>query len=70
MTGYMIAVSGCYVCGGMFSYNVDLVPSFPDERGINQPICAKCIKTINEERAKKGNPPFTILPGAYEPGPA
>ena len=68
MTGYMIAVSGCYVCGGIFQYNPDLVPSFPDNAGVNQPICAKCMLAINTERVKMGNAPFTILPGAYEPG--
>jgi len=68
MTGYMIAISGCYVCGGMFSYNVDLVPSYTDEAGVNRPICERCIAAINVEREKLGNPPFEILPGAYGPG--
>jgi hypothetical protein len=68
MPGYMIAMGGCYICGLFFEFNVDLVPSVPDSQGILQPICEECIKELNIERKKMGNPPFEILPGAYEPG--
>ena len=72
--GFMIATSECIGCGGLFSYNPELVPSIrlnenrePDPNGKREPICRNCVERVNPVRVSRGLKPIEIVPGAYEP---
>jgi len=65
--GYVFMVGGCYVCGGIFSFNPMKVPSIRDLNGVRQAVCRKCVEAANEARKRKGLEPFSITDGAYEP---
>ena len=62
MTGYEIASGPCFVCGRIFTFNVELVPSYE-----NRPICEQCITHANEIREKAGAKLWPVDPRAYEP---
>jgi hypothetical protein len=62
---WMVAISPCWSCGQVFSYNPDLVPSIPID-GVRQPICGKCVERANPRRIENGLEPIEVLPGAYE----
>ena len=64
--GYMIAMSDCFVCRRIFSYNPNTVPSIRDSHDVRQPICAGCMLIINTKREAQGLPAFPIRPDAYE----
>lgn len=71
---FMFCSGHCLTCGGLFSFNPDLVPSVrvnaqgqPDPNGTREPICQNCMRLANEQREQRGLPPFPVLPGAYEP---
>jgi hypothetical protein len=64
---YMSAISPCFGCGQVFSYNPELVPSIRDEKGVRQPVCRDCIDRANPKRIANGLEPIVPLPGAYEP---
>lgn len=63
--GYVFCMGNCVHCGGLFSFNPDLVPSVVIN-GTRQPVCRKCVLWANERRAAKGLKLFDVLPGAYE----
>jgi len=65
--GYVFVLGQCYSCGQRFTFNPVRVPSVRDEKGVKQPLCRACVNFVNSERKKKGLPPFTIPPDAYEP---
>ena len=65
--GYAFMVAGCYVCGGLFSFNPMKVPSIRDGNGVRQAVCRQCVEAANEIRKGKGFEPFPIADGAYEP---
>lgn len=81
MSGYVQVLGPCLVCREPFTYNPVKVPSHPARRGPNgleastdpsdpkEPICEGCITIINAERAKLGEPTWTVAPGAYEAAP-
>lgn len=63
--GYYFAMSPCFGCKNLFSYNPELVPSVR-VNGVREPICANCVKAANPEREKRGLAKIEVLPGAYE----
>ena len=75
--GYMVAMSKCFGCGRMMSYNPDLVPSVrvswtdegpvADPNGVAEPICQACVDRANPRRVAGGLDPIEVLPGAYGP---
>ena len=66
MSGYEIAIAPCLVCGHMFAFNPDKVPSHRVD-GKREPICSVCMETGNAERVRLGKPPHPIHPDAYFP---
>lgn len=60
--------SPCFVCGRLFSFHPNKVPSIPVKdgkphpEGTRMPICKECIDTINKMRAENGLPliPYSI----------
>jgi hypothetical protein len=64
--GYFYAMGPCISCGGIFSFNANLVPSSSALTGHREPICSDCIERINSIRIEKGLAPIVPLPGAYE----
>jgi hypothetical protein len=65
--GYMLVYGPCFICRVPFGFNATHVPSFPDEHGQRQPICARCMRDVNEIRRRKHLPKHPIHPDAYEP---
>jgi hypothetical protein len=63
--GYMTAMSACFGCNRLFSYNPERVPSIR-VNGEREPICAECVARANPERAKNGLELIVPLPGAYD----
>jgi hypothetical protein len=63
--GDVFALSACYGCGGLFTYNPLLVPSLVVKR-TREPICRSCVEQANPERVARGLAPMEILPGAYD----
>lgn len=63
--GAYFAMSPCFGCKAIFSYNPDLVPSVV-VKGRREPICADCVKAANPLREKNGLEPIVVLPGAYD----
>lgn len=63
--GYMFAMSGCFGCGRLFSFNPELVPSVM-VKGRREPICQECVDRANPVRIKNGLEPISVLPGAYD----
>lgn len=64
--GYMVVIGNCYVCGELFGFNPDRVPSMRVQ-GVREPICRSCIGRINEARKRAGADPVVVDPEAYEP---
>ena len=64
------AISPCFGCGRVFTYNPDKVPSIPHpETGDKWPVCQACVDRANPERKKNGLPLIVPLPGAYDAQP-
>jgi hypothetical protein len=66
--GYAMVTSPCVVCKALFAYNPHRVPSIrrhPD--GPREPVCARCMREANDERARRGMPLLAIDPEAYNP---
>lgn len=67
MTGFVTAMSPCFGCGGLMTYNPHKVPSIRDPRtGEREPICADCVERANPLRIANGLDPIVVLDGAYE----
>ena len=64
--GYEIAMGPCVVCGNLFAFNAERVPSI-EVQGAKRPICQSCVDEANPIREENGLPPIVPLPGAYEP---
>jgi len=64
--GYVFVMGACIACGKVFSFHPNKVPSAV-VNGRREPVCRECVEKANPEREKRGLPPITILPGAYEP---
>ncbi len=58
--GHMIASGSCWCCRAVFFFDPDLVPSIE-----GNPICQRCVETINPERVALGLPAITYQAGAY-----
>lgn len=63
--GYATAMSTCFGCGKLFSYNPVRVPSIRIE-GDRKPICRECVELVNPMRVKNGLEPIVPAPDAYE----
>jgi hypothetical protein len=63
--GYVIALSPCYGCGQLFTYNPVRVPSVI-VRGSREPICERCLEAANPQRIARGLEPMVLFPGAYD----
>lgn len=68
MTGYVSAMSPCFGCGRVFTYNPNRVPSIPI-KGVRQPVCLDCVHKVNPMRIKNGLAPIIPHRDAYEPCP-
>jgi hypothetical protein len=66
MTTYIHAIARCICCGVIFSFNPDRVPSTKAINGEREPVCERCMTTLNVRRKAQGLEPFAILDGAYE----
>jgi hypothetical protein len=64
MSGYAFALGPCLVCRRPFTFNPRRVPSCE-----NEPICEPCIHFVNQEREKRGLPPWPVPEDAYQPLP-
>ena len=64
--GYVIATGPCAVCGAVFGFNPKRVPSTSAITGKKEPICKKCIETINKKRVAIGNEPWPVYDDAYK----
>lgn len=65
MTGYVMAMSACFGCKRIFSYNPVRVPSLI-VHGSKEPVCQDCVDRANPRRIANGLEPIVPLPGAYE----
>jgi hypothetical protein len=65
---YMIAIGNCVVCGNLFSFNPEKVPSIRIN-GEKEPICRSCMERVNALKREKGIPEFEIPKDAYAPEP-
>ena len=61
----MTAMSECFGCHKVFTYNPNRVPSIR-YNGERQPVCQACVKIVNPRRIANGLEPIEVLPGAYE----
>ena len=64
--GYMYVVGHCIVCGVLFTFNAEHVPSVRVD-GDREPVCRDCIARANTQRIANGIPPIWIHSDAYEP---
>ena len=63
--GYVFAMSPCFACGRVFSYNPHKVPSIRIQ-GVKQPVCRACVERVNPMRTANGMPEIVPDPEAYE----
>jgi hypothetical protein len=64
MTGFSIGVGRCFCRGAQLAFHPQRVPSIDD-----QPICASCMKLVNEQRAEAGLPVWPVYDDSYAPMP-
>lgn len=64
--GYMSLLATCFRCGQPFTCNPFRVPSMRIA-GVRQPVCLRCVETVNPVRIAAGLDPIVPLAGAYEP---
>jgi hypothetical protein len=78
--GGFVAAGPCFLCGRIFTFAPDLVPSVPIDpetdlppdlggdasRAISQPLCEQCVALVNPKRVALGLEPIPVLPGAYD----
>jgi hypothetical protein len=73
---YMMGMGNCCICGSIFQFNPERVPSVLgaydetgfhlDPAGKRHAICLSCMNRGNELRRRNGKQPFAIPAGAYE----
>lgn len=74
--GYMYVLGPCLLCGRVFTFNPEHVPSIPwkngrpDPEGTREPICETCIVVVNDRRKSDGLDEWPVHPDAYEPAEA
>lgn len=61
-----LAVSACWACGKLFTYDPDRVPSIVVE-DVRRPLCLPCVDWANALREGTGEALIYPLPGAYGP---
>lgn len=59
----MIATGPCVVCGTVFTFNAERVPSYD-----GRPICLDCVTQANRLRAEDNLPPIVIYNDSYGAG--
>ena len=59
--GYAFMTSRCGMCGNMFTYHPNYVPSLN-----NVPFCRRCVESANIIRVQQGLTPHSIHPRAYD----
>ena len=75
---YAFVMFSCVACGGMDVGNPHKVPSIrvsrgpdgrlrPDDDGDREPLCRRCVLEANQRAVARGEEPFVIPDGAYEP---
>ena len=64
--GFMTGLGPCYVCGRVFTFSVERVPSMRVD-GEREPVCQPCMVRVNRERKARGLPPHPVMAGAYGP---
>jgi hypothetical protein len=65
---WMIMTAPCVICGQLFGFAPNKVPSFRGEDGVKRPCCRGCLEAANEMRIAAGMEPFPEpQEGAYEP---
>lgn len=69
MSGYVIALSACGGCRGVFPYNPTKVPSLRDGAGVQWPICPACFECRQKYREAHGLEREPLEKDAYGPCP-
>lgn len=65
MAGGIIATAPCFICGDVFAFNPESVPSM-DYAGARRPVCEPCVPAVNDELERLGRTDrLTILPTSY-----
>jgi hypothetical protein len=64
--GFVFATGHCIVCGNLFTFAPDFVPSVR-VNGEKEPVCKSCVENANPIRKKNGLEPIRVHPNAYEP---
>ena len=65
--GYLSLIGTCGQCGRVFASNPAWVPSLRLPSGEQAIFCRACVEAANPERVRRGLPPITVHPLAYEP---
>ena len=63
---FMVVIGECIICGIMFSFNHQHVPSLV-VNGVREPVCRDCMNRANAYLESHGREPHWIHPDAYEP---
>jgi hypothetical protein len=69
MSGYAFVMGECIRCGRVFTFHPHHVPSTSVITGKREPVCRRCMESLNSIRRELGLEPFPILPDAYEACP-
>lgn len=76
--GYVSGVGFCGICGQVFTFNPERVPTFPIDlsrppgltrlstEGSAEPVCHPCFDLTNELRKESGLEPNVHLSGAWD----
>ena len=64
--GYAIVTGKCFGCQEFISYNPHRVPSIR-VNGVRQALCRDCVKIVQGNQERAGEPITEIHPQAYEP---
>jgi hypothetical protein len=65
--GVAFAMSACFGCGRVFTYNPLRVPSIHSPiSGTREPICLACVEQCNPKRIANGLDPIVPFPDAYD----
>lgn len=51
---YMFVMGACFRCNKIITFNPNKVPSVKDENAVKQPICASCVKEIQDIQKEMG----------------
>jgi hypothetical protein len=63
--GYVSAMSPCFGCSRLFSFNPMHVPSII-VNGRREPVCRSCVDRVNPMRKANGLPPIVPMHDAYD----